>query len=89
MGEMVSRMLNQVMLAYAHGNVDLARVIARQDDEVDTLYAQVFGKIMKQMAQVRQPGSRSRPLTSCCASHANWNASATWPPTSPNASSIW
>jgi phosphate transport system protein len=55
MGEEVSRMLNQVMLAYAHGNVDLARVIARQDDAVDTLYAQVFGKIMNQMAKVSTP----------------------------------
>lgn len=51
MGELVGRMLNQVLLAYARANVDLARVIAHQDDEVDTLYAQVFGKIMVQMAQ--------------------------------------
>ena len=55
MGELVGRMLNQVLLAYAHANVDLARVIAHQDDEVDTLYAQVFGKIMKQMAQTDDP----------------------------------
>lgn len=55
MGEVVGRMLNQVMLAYAHDNVDLARVIARQDDEVDVLYAQVFGKIMGQMAQAGSP----------------------------------
>lgn len=55
MGETVGRMLNQVMLAYAHGNVDLARIIARQDDAVDTLYAQVFGKIMQQMAQAQSP----------------------------------
>lgn len=56
MGEMVSRMLNQVLLAYARANVDLARLIAHQDDEVDTLYAQVFGKIMVQMAQTNNPG---------------------------------
>ena len=43
------------MLAYARTNTDLARVIARQDDEVDTLYAQVFGKIMVQMAQTDNP----------------------------------
>ena len=55
MGETVSRMLNQVMLAYANDNVDLARVIARQDDEVDALYAQVFGKVMHQMAQASNP----------------------------------
>ena len=37
MGDMVSRMLNQVLLAYARANVDLARMIAHQDDEVDML----------------------------------------------------
>lgn len=56
MGDLVSRMLNQVLLAYARTNVDLARLIAHQDDEVDTLYAQVFGKIMVQMAQTNNPG---------------------------------
>jgi phosphate transport system protein len=48
-------MLNQVLLAYARVNVDLARMTAQQDDEVDTLYAQVFGKIMLQMAQTNNP----------------------------------
>ena len=55
MGEMVSRMLNQVLLAYARTNVDLARMIAHQDDEVDMLYAQVFSKIMVQMAHTNNP----------------------------------
>jgi phosphate transport system protein len=55
MGELVSRMLNQVLLAYARANVDLARMIANQDDEVDLLYAQVFGKIMMQMAHTNNP----------------------------------
>ncbi len=55
MADMVSRMLNQVLLAYAGNNVDLARILAKQDDEVDTLYAQVFGKIMVQMAQTNSP----------------------------------
>ena len=55
MGEMVGRMLNQVLLAYARTNVDLARMIAHQDDEVDMLYAQVFSKIMVQMAHTNNP----------------------------------
>jgi phosphate uptake regulator len=50
MGDLVGKMLNQVMIAYAHTNTDLARIIARQDDEVDALYAQVFNRIMAQMA---------------------------------------
>ncbi len=55
MGDMVSRMANQVMLAYARGNVELARLTAAQDDEVDTLYAQVFSKIMLQMSRTDNP----------------------------------
>ena len=50
MGELVARMLDQVMVAYAHNNTDLARIIARQDDEVDALYARAFSHIMGQMA---------------------------------------
>jgi phosphate transport system protein len=57
MGDMVSRMLNQAMLAYANDNADLARVIALQDDEVDALYARVFGKIINRMAQANHPDS--------------------------------
>ena len=55
MGELVGRMLNQVMLAFAHSNVDLARMIANQDDEVDALYARVFTHIMQQMAAAGSP----------------------------------
>lgn len=50
MGALVGRMLNQVMLAYAQRNIELARLIAGQDDEVDRLYAQVFTFIMRKMA---------------------------------------
>ena len=55
MGELVGRMLNQVLLAFAHNNADLARVIARQDDEVDAIYARVFTRIMGQMAAAGSP----------------------------------
>lgn len=55
MGELTSRMLNQVLLAYARANVDLARMVGQQDDEVDMLYAQVFNKIMLQMAHTNSP----------------------------------
>lgn len=51
MSAMVGRMLNQAMIAYAHDNVDLALEVARQDDEVDALYANVFAQIMDHMAQ--------------------------------------
>lgn len=51
MGISVGNMLNQVMIAYAHGNVDMARLVAKQDDDVDALYAKVFTAIMDKMAE--------------------------------------
>lgn len=55
MGMQVGRMLNQTMTAYAHSNVDLAGAVARQDDEVDAMYARVFQQIMVHMAEVKTP----------------------------------
>ena len=55
MGVKVGTMLNQTMTAYAHDNVDLAREVAKQDDEVDALYARVFTQIMAHMAEVKTP----------------------------------
>lgn len=51
MGSLVSQMLKQAMTAYAHGNTDLAEAVAKQDDEVDRLYSQVFTQIMEHMAE--------------------------------------
>ena len=55
MGVKVGTMLNQTMTAYAHDNIDLARAVAKQDDEVDALYARVFTQIMAHMAEVKTP----------------------------------
>ena len=55
MGELVGKMLNQVMIAFAHNNTDLARIIVRQDDEVDVLYVSAFNHVMGQMAQAGSP----------------------------------
>lgn len=55
MGSMVGTMLKQAMTSYAHSNVDLARTVAKQDDEVDRLYAVVFTKIMEHMADAKDP----------------------------------
>jgi phosphate transport system protein len=55
MGVKVGKMLNQTMTAYAHNNVDLAREVAKQDDEVDALYARIFAKIMDSMAKTKSP----------------------------------
>ena len=49
MGVRVGQMLRQAMQAYAHSNAELARAVARQDDEVDSLYARIFTTIMEHM----------------------------------------
>lgn len=55
MGRMVANMLRESMTAYAHDNVDLAKLVTARDDEVDKLFAQLFTKIMQQMAQTESP----------------------------------
>lgn len=52
MGQVARRMLNGALAAYAGDNVELARLVAAQDDEIDQLYARVFGSIMHHMAEV-------------------------------------
>jgi phosphate transport system protein len=55
MGNMVGTMLRESMTAYTHDNLDLAQLVADQDDEVDRLYACVFGHIMENMAEAENP----------------------------------
>ena len=50
MGDLVGKMLADTMTAYATNDTDLAREIASRDDAVDALYAQVFNKLLAQMA---------------------------------------
>lgn len=50
MGDLVLNMLRQGMEAYANDSVTLARIVAGKDDDVDKLYAQVFTKLVNQMA---------------------------------------
>ena len=55
MGDIVGHMLHDTMTAYAQENVDLAQLVVNRDEEVDRLYAQIFTKIMEEMAQVGSP----------------------------------
>ena len=50
MGDIVGKMLEDTMTAYATNNTDLAQEVASRDSSVDMLYAQVFQKILAQMA---------------------------------------
>lgn len=54
MGQMAVNMLQQAMLSYAHDNLDLARMLSEMDNELDSLYANVFTQAMFQMAQAAQ-----------------------------------
>jgi phosphate transport system protein len=51
MGQLVGSMLKQAMTAYATNNIELAGLIADQDDEVDNLYAQIHAQVMENMAE--------------------------------------
>lgn len=46
MGHMVLNMLRQIKEAYANRDIHLAQEVAKQDDEVDKLYARTFTQIM-------------------------------------------
>jgi phosphate transport system protein len=54
MGTLGVTMLNESLNAYLHDNVELARVIAGQDDEIDKLYASVFARIVSIMAETKK-----------------------------------
>jgi phosphate transport system protein len=52
MGQLARGMLNEALTAYASDNVELARLVAAQDDAIDHLYATIFGAVMRHMAEV-------------------------------------
>ncbi|HEX2906352.1 MAG TPA: phosphate signaling complex protein PhoU [Phototrophicaceae bacterium] len=54
MGDIVGVMLSQCMEAYAQNNVGLAEHTAKQDDEVDHLYATFFAHIIAMMAETKK-----------------------------------
>lgn len=54
MRDLVSAMLTQSMAAYAQNSVDLAALVANQEDEVDSLYRSVFAQTMEGMAKTRK-----------------------------------
>ena len=55
MGRVVLDMLRTAKIAYANRDVALAQQVARQDDEVDKLYARAFNSIMYQLADSDSP----------------------------------
>jgi phosphate transport system protein len=55
MGALVHGLLNDALRAYAEGDVELSVATAQRDDEVDTLYANVYTSIIYQLAQANDP----------------------------------
>lgn len=49
MGSLGLTMLQQAMTAYQSDNIDLARFVSSQDDEMDKMFANVFTQIMTHM----------------------------------------
>lgn len=50
MGHLVLAMLRQIKDAYANRDIHLAQQVAKQDDEVDKLYARAFTQIMYRLS---------------------------------------
>jgi phosphate transport system protein len=55
MGELVSVMLSDALIAYSDSDVELAKNVAARDDEVDALYATVSNQVMYQLARTESP----------------------------------
>jgi phosphate transport system protein len=55
MGKLVASMLDDALRAYAETDIEVSRQIAERDDEVDTVYANVFTQIMYLLAQTDEP----------------------------------
>jgi phosphate transport system protein len=55
MGMLVGEMLDDALRAYAEGDLEVSRAIADRDDEIDTVYANVFTQIMYLLAQTDDP----------------------------------
>jgi phosphate transport system protein len=55
MGVLVGKMLEDALRAYAEGDVELSREISARDNEVDSIYANVFTQIMYMLAQTDDP----------------------------------
>jgi phosphate transport system protein len=55
MGAIAKKMLRNSMIAYADGDVALAKSVAAQDNHVDQLYAKIFRQIMSNLADTQNP----------------------------------
>ena len=55
MGLLVNDMLEHALIAYANSDVQLAQKVARQDDQVDQLYGEVFRQLICSMAESGSP----------------------------------
>lgn len=55
MGTIVTEMLRTALQAYAHRNIELAKLVIPRDDEVDRRFAQFFNRIMEAMAAAQSP----------------------------------
>jgi phosphate transport system protein len=67
MAQTCRQMLNKALQAYKESNIELARQVAAQDDEIDALYTQIFRELLSFM--IEDPGTISRALYLLFAAH--------------------
>ena len=65
MGEIARQMLSDAMTAFSTRDADSARKIAERDTEIDTLYQDVFHRLIKIMAKEPEMITRCTYLTWC------------------------
>ena len=66
----------------------LAKMVARQDDEVDALYAKIFHHLMGYMAQM-ETAEKIEAAYEALRAAASLSVLPTWLRTSPSVSSTW
>ncbi|WP_028546222.1 phosphate signaling complex protein PhoU [Paenibacillus taiwanensis] len=62
MAEIVQLMINESTQAYVEENVDLAYKMAKEDDNVDQLYSQIFRELLTYVAENPQNASQAMSL---------------------------
>ena len=65
MGEISRQMLSEAMIAFSNRDAEAARQIAERDTEIDTLYQDVFHRLIKIMAKEPEMITRCTYLTWC------------------------
>ena len=87
MAQLAQKMVKEALDAYVREDVDLAKRMAQDDDQVDSLHNQVFRELLV-FSTWWTPRPSPRPPT-CCLSAGTWSGSLITPPILVRMSSTW